>query len=232
MASRTTANLCRIPTSSGESTHSATSADVCLRAVSARIIIYTRREHASMKLCWTRSEGGPLLLLERTLLPAWGGIEPPPAQQLVQAHSRASGQDAATDYDRACDRVYEEISVLAVGEGFGLVLGDEPVATGLVSGMESLGNAIVRRISAWTDDEVVKLLAQIDPSRREHVGLLFEIVSGTLVLFDAAKPGLYVDHRDPVMELRPGCYRVSTSHVTDGQDTSVVVHRFEMLTSS
>lgn len=185
-----------------------------------------------MNLRWTRSEGGPLMLLEQTLLPAWGGIEPPPTHKSMQAHSRASGQDAATDYDRACDHVYEEISVLAVGEGFGLVLGDEPVATGLVSGLEPLGTAIVRRISSWNDEEVVKLLAQVDPSRREHLGLLFEIVNGTLVLFDAAKPGRYVDHRDPVMELRPGCYRVSTSHMTDGQDTSVVVHRFEMLTTS
>ena len=179
-----------------------------------------------MNIRWTRSEGGPLLLLEQSLLSSWSGAQPPASSRMVSAHSRSSDTEAATDYDRACDRIYDEISVLQVGSGFGLVFGDEPVTSGWVQGLAGVEPAVVRRVSAWSDDDIIRVLSNPVSETHPHRGLIFEVADSPLVLIDSGRPGHAVDYRDPTFDLPVGCYRVTTSYVGDGGDTSLVLHRF------
>lgn len=67
-----------------------------------------------MKLTWTQSNGGPLILMDQAALPYWRGVtnlEDPTA--------------SGTDYDRACG-VQHSIEAIPIGADFSaLVLGDE-----------------------------------------------------------------------------------------------------------
>ena len=78
---------------------------------------------------WIQSNGGPLLLLPAELLRQWGGT-------------------ATADYERACT-VQDEIAVLDVGNGVGLVLGDEPHQTAWAPADD--GGLLVRWV--YADDE-------------------------------------------------------------------------------
>jgi hypothetical protein len=78
---------------------------------------------------WVTPEGGPLLLIPRPALMAWGGVEPPRNGRVIEARSRWREPDApATDYDRACD-LPGPVAVIDVNGRDALVLGGKPLAT-------------------------------------------------------------------------------------------------------
>ena len=69
-------------------------------------------------LLWFQSNGGPLLVLDQLWLPAWSGYP----------NSDLPFDAPKTDYARAC-AVEDVLGLLTVGDGTGLVLGDEPLAS-------------------------------------------------------------------------------------------------------
>jgi hypothetical protein len=81
-------------------------------------------------LKWIESTGGPLLLLERALLPYW--------------HGSFGNTTAATDYDRACE-IADYVGAIEVGSGIGVVLGEEPFSTTWWRSSEELRNSCIVR---------------------------------------------------------------------------------------
>ncbi len=76
-------------------------------------------------VCWFDNDRGPLILLPREALPFWEGNAPPSDGRAIEAVSRWDDQEAATDYDRACD-VMAWAEVLPVGpESWGLVVPED-----------------------------------------------------------------------------------------------------------
>jgi hypothetical protein len=68
------------------------------------------RTHTTANLKWIESDGGPLVLMSRELLPYWGGYDQFDLDPLDPAH----------DYGRACS-VNDYLGVLPVGPGDALV---------------------------------------------------------------------------------------------------------------
>jgi hypothetical protein len=120
---------------------------------------------------WASTMGGPLLVLEELRLGAWGGLE--------------SG-----DYDRAC-AVTEEVETLAVGDGVGLVLGDEPAMTAV--GTRSDGLILVRWHAADDAAMVERAIVALEvgePVEAEDTGVLVAWEGPALIVFDSVEPGV------------------------------------------
>jgi Immunity protein 21 len=177
------------------------------------------------QLQWMASEGGPLLLLAAPLLVHWEGADPPSAGRAVSATFRATGPGTpATDYDRACD-VPDELGVLEVGPGHGLVLGDEPAATAWWPLPD--GGLLVRWHHAESEAAV---LAALRAAPLKGFGLptcRFSVSAAPLMLFDAALPGPEAQRGAHLWLTVPvGEYTVTTADHRPDRATSLTLHRF------
>ena len=120
---------------------------------------------------WTSSAGGPLLVLESHRLNDWGGLD--------------NG-----DYDRACATT-ATVEAIAVGDGAGLILGDEPALTAAAERADGL---VFVRWGAADDAESVEqaILALQHAPAVDAVdsGLVFHCTGTEIVIFDAVEPGV------------------------------------------
>jgi hypothetical protein len=126
------------------------------------------------EIIWISSGGGPLLLLDETLLAYWGGTETPVGRPSFPS-----------DYDRACS-VNGYLGTVAVGPGSGVVLWDSPLQTAWYFLPQIREGVLIR--SEWDsgDDAIIDSLErteEIEWSDTEHRIL---VTSGRLVLFNAA----------------------------------------------
>lgn len=173
---------------------------------------------------WVASAGGPLLLLPERLLSAWEGSDKPRRGRRIEATSRWNARGPATDYDRACD-VRDYVGVIRVGEGFGLVLGDEPLATTWIPSDDADGGVLVRWVHAQGDDEVeVALMHAADQQFGPTNGVL-RVDDPRLVLFDSALSGTNLLTPSLVIEIPAGDYRVETARLEPDPETSLLLHR-------
>ncbi|GAA1618865.1 Imm21 family immunity protein [Actinoplanes couchii] len=148
------------------------------------------------------SLGGPLIVVPRSALPAWGGGD-------------------TDDYERAC-AVDGYVGLIPVGSPAALVLGDEPANTTYLP-EERL---FVRWLAAYAEKDL------IDGARRAvDDGVPWDIdedvrwvVDGPVVLFDAAWPGTELeDDNHLLIDPGPGTYRVRATSYTDGDTMMVLV---------
>lgn len=188
-----------------------------------------------MSYTWTQSNGGPLVLLEAGLLPAWKGLT-----------NVKDPLDPATDYGRAC-AVSDYVGVIPLGQGVqAVVLGGDPTlpATwGSLRGALFLARTYAGdeapQLAAWPASlgiahaaalgEAVGPLARVHPTRSSH-----SILSDRLCLFDAAFPGEEAlsshdacEERLPALLIpcNPGTYSIVTvDGAVDGED--VLFHFF------
>ena len=175
---------------------------------------------------WVSTTGGPQLLLSKSLLTAWGGIEPPSNGRVIEAKFRWNGPGSpATDYDRACD-VRAWAATIAVGEARAIVLGDEPGQAAWWP-LED-GGLLVRWVFAPSE-------AAVEAALRRGVEAAFsdafdwELPAGNhALLIDSSVPGAHALDEASTLELslKPGAYRVETAHWAPDLQTSMVVHRF------
>ena len=177
-----------------------------------------------MKLKWIASEGGPLLLVQRPFLSKWEGCNPPSGGRIVKATSQASGAAVATDYDRACD-INDYLGILSVGEGIGVVLGDEPAQTAWLPKNDGCHAILVRWIYADDEDSLLSQMGNIPDSVWGKPQIAVELSADPVMLFDAALSGADLDERLEV-SLPPGQYRVDTACYEPLESISVVLHRF------
>lgn len=175
-------------------------------------------------LRWIESGGGPLILLSGEYLLAWSGLEP--------ATTPPEGADPSTlpptDYERACF-VLDQVGLVPVLDGQGLVLGDEPLSTAWweVSPTEGI---LVRWVYGVDDERVIDFLDHVDervPDRRwKPNGLTFSVGTLPLYLFDTAWPGREVNQTEYLTcALEPGDYAVDTAVALPDADTEVLLHR-------
>lgn len=158
---------------------------------------------------WIESLGGPLLLLHDAILAAWRGSD--------------HDADDGTDYDRACE-VAGSLGVIPVGDGEGLVLGDEPLSTCWVP--RDRTSFVARWMYAENVASVDAWLASVDPDSLEVVDPVVAFrLPGPCSLFDAVWPGAEVEESLPVL-LSPGRYRVGTCHFQPDEHTHLVLHPF------
>ncbi len=174
------------------------------------------------RLVWVESGGGPFLLLDQSLLGYWTGVFTPGANPEIDPLE-------GTDYGRACSVSEESVSSLDVGLGHGLVLGDVPVPVTWWPLPESGGGVVVRAY-AESDDDVVAVLGHLAEMHWEETGIVLEVPSGTLCLFDSAASGAEVSGSPKVevgassgeayadflvIEVGKGSYRVGIAEYED-----------------
>ena len=177
-------------------------------------------------LQWIQSNGGPLLLLPSALLGAWEGADEPEPFRSVEARSRWNPSGPATDYDRACD-VGDLVGAVQVGEGEGLVLGDEPLATTWRSSQSSTGGVLVRWEYAASGVAAGRWVSTIPSSLPWESSTRFSFEEGPLVLFDSAEAGSNPSGPRLEIPLSGGVYDVHTIRWRPDGSTSLLLHRLQ-----
>jgi hypothetical protein len=172
------------------------------------------------------SLGGPLLMLERELLPYWGGTD-----NIGGIRPERTDAEFRTDYQRACN-VRDFIAPLKVHAGSGIVFSGGDPGLGLERQSGSLFFA-------------VRIYYEID-NLEDHIGFAkgnpdcfkhdFDILlsSGKVIVFDSVFTGVQVrDNHGEVrrnyleIDIEPGLYEVLT-YEQEIQDAEIVFHRFQL----
>lgn len=134
---------------------------------------------------WVESLGGPLIVVPEAILPSWrgGADEEPP--------------DADDDYERAC-AVADYAGVIPVGDGQGLVLGDEPATTCYLPEHR----AFVRWAAADSADSLFARAVEVlaDPTATWHDCGTWT-TGGPAVLMDSAYAGAELGTADAFGDL-------------------------------
>jgi hypothetical protein len=166
----------------------------------------------------------PLLLVEKEVLHAWEGTDIPSDGRTVEARFRWNPDGPATDYDRACD-VDDYLGLIDVGNGKGLVLGDEPLMTTWLP-LEDSG-LLVRWICADSEAELLEAAQNIPDDAYDDCGLSFIVKEPPLVLFAACESGEEPIYDRIEIKIPPGSYRISTKRHEADETTAVLCHRLE-----
>jgi hypothetical protein len=176
--------------------------------------------HGADGLLWIESHGGPLILLDKQWLPSWRGY---PNPTLPFAES-------GNDYARAC-AIDTLLGSLAVGSGYALVLGDEPLATAWCPQPERDGGIIIRWRFAPGEAVIVAALSQLMSVVWESSILALHLPSGQAVLFDAAYSGEDIE-ASLSLYLAPGLYHVDSAEYAPDPETGLLLHRFALDTNA
>jgi len=161
-------------------------------------------------LQWIESTGGPLLLIEKNLLPAWCGY-------------RFKEEGVLTDYERAC-KVLDYVGKVRIDDGYGLVLGEEPFATTWYQPNSPGIGLIVRWVCAENETAVINALYNLPDVPWEQTGVSLDLTTGDLILFDSSLPGTDIDDWLNLTVPR-GSYSVETLHFQPDKQTSLILHR-------
>jgi hypothetical protein len=168
---------------------------------------------------WIESNGGPFVLVADDMLNDWRGVEGPSGRE---------PDSVDTDYDRAC-AVTEYVEAIPCGSSRVLVLGDEPFRTSWRP--QPFGGDIVRWVYSDSEQSIVAALetGAVDAAL-EKSGIQFAAgASGTLWLFDAARPGKEVGADALRIEVGPRVLEVTTGLVDAGEEVRFLVHRLVAL---
>lgn len=156
------------------------------------------------KLHWISSVGGPLVLLDASVLEFWQGAE-------------------GDDYERACD-VEGVVGTLKKDGHDILVLGDEPLET--MYHRDGQEDYLVQWMYAPDEDAVIKVLEAMPDALASEISPPVEVcfAEGRQLLADAAFPGSRAsDHLE--LSLTPGRYSVHTFDYKPSDDIHLVVHK-------
>jgi hypothetical protein len=173
---------------------------------------------------WVSSDGGPLLLVAEEYLLAWEGCENPSAGRKVEAQFRWNLDGVATDYDRACD-VHDWVGLIEVGQGKGLVLGDEPLTTTWFPLAD--GGLLVRWVCADSEEELIAAARKIPDSAYVDSGLCLQVRNSPLVLLQASESWDDQFYSRLEIQLMAGDYSISTSEYDADGMTSLICHRLK-----
>ncbi|MGQ0541785.1 MAG: Imm21 family immunity protein [Blastocatellia bacterium] len=174
---------------------------------------------------WITCDGGPLIVMEKRLLPFWEGSEAPSNGRIVDAESRW-GLDIATDYDRACD-INAWSGVITVGDGFGLVVSIVGHATSWIPSVGKSGGDLVEwgfadsELDVLKEHEILATLADVSTAE------LFDVKSSPVVLFAATESGLEPLYERLEFDLIPGKYRIF-SRESKNEKTYIIGHQFKV----
>jgi len=155
---------------------------------------------------WISSDGGPLILVGRSALSKWLGID-------------------SADYERAC-LVEEYVGVLDVGRSKAIALGDEPGQTSsFVDDSENI--LLVRWVYAENDASVSAHLKHLprDVFDTQSEEIKFHASENRYFLFDSAENG--TSAVGLVLTLPATNYLIKTIAYKPDAKTSLLLHKFE-----
>jgi hypothetical protein len=134
--------------------------------------------------------------------------------------------EGETDYDRAC-AVRDYAGLVVVGDGYGLVLGDEPLATTWVEATTNRPGNLVCWLYSEDESSILGQAEQVPESAFPPTGLDFAVTCSRHFLFDAALCGVSMRMGDFLeLALHPGRYSVQTAVYEPDKRTGLIVHRF------
>lgn len=172
---------------------------------------------------WITSEGGPLLLLPEKYLDAWEGTDEPSNGRVVEAQFRRDPDISATDYDRACD-VEDFLGVIDVGEGQGVIFGDEPLMTTWLPSTTEDGGMFVRWVEAESEADLIEFATSFSQTDFHDTSVSITVDDSDLILFAAYEAGRDNFEVRLRIGLANGHYKFSTLYVSD-RLTTVLCHR-------
>lgn len=173
---------------------------------------------------WVSGDGGPLLLLEKALLPKWEGSDEPSNGRVVQAEHRW-GLDVATDYDKACD-VSDWAGVIDVEGGSGFVFSTSNHSATWLPEIDGENGALIEWGFADSEAQLIEE-ARFSVASGDFVSRLkFEVNSTPSIVFVAAERGDESIYKRIEFDIEPGKYEVETC-VRESDKTLVVCHVFK-----
>ena len=174
---------------------------------------------------WVTGDGGPIILMEKVLLPYWEGSNAPSNGRVVKAESRW-GLDVATDYDLACD-IDDWSGVINVVNGSAFVLGTsgDNMATWVPDFAPN--GALVEWGYADREDELIEAARNFVDRAEFSSCVEFVVRSSPLVLFMAVESGDDPTYDRIEFEIEMGKYNVS-SGLRETEKSLVICHSFDL----
>src|ERR1019366_1731977 len=167
------------------------------------------------------SNGGPLIMLERDLLPHWGGIFN--IGGVANPHrNRIPFDDLPCDYNRACE-IRGLIGSLQVGDRAGVVFWSEDLGFVLVRESDTVFFAVRPYVDIDNLEEHIEVVKENSESFKKELEIV--ISSGKFIVFDSACPGWDITGGRLEMDVLPGRYEVFT-YWQKVLDAEVVFHKF------
>ena len=167
-------------------------------------------------LRWIISAGGPLILMESSLLLSWKGV------------FGSRGEESQTsDYDRAC-AVDDYVGLIPVDEDFALVFGQEPMDTSWLPLSDTQG-LIIRWVWANSEKQVEEVFEKFSLEQNWlDTGLKIEFKTENLILFDSASKG---DSIKDFLQLNigQGVYKVQTLFYVPNEEISLILHKVDKI---
>jgi hypothetical protein len=166
------------------------------------------------------SNGGPLLMLERNLLPYWGGIDN--IGGVTNQHRHGVPFEGNSDYDRAC-KIRDWAAPLQVDDRAGIVFWGDHLGFGLVRESATAFFAVRPYCNVENLDDHINLVVKDEGVFRKDFEIL--ISDNSAIVFDSASPGLEIIGDCLGIAILPGLYEVSTYEYKDPA-AEAVFHKF------
>lgn len=158
---------------------------------------------------WIESLGGPLVLVLKSLVGAWGGADSEHPME-------------GDDYGRAC-AIKGYLGEIPIATGFGLVLWGSPDRTTILE--TGAGWALLRWQCADSEVEMLKCVHENIGNAEVLEQLQHTVSEETYELFDSVYPGNEIE-KSLQLKISPGVYRVSTRSHSESR-TGFLAHVFE-----
>jgi hypothetical protein len=168
------------------------------------------------------SGGGPLIMLERDLLPCWGGIFN--IGGVANPHRNRVPFEAPADYDRACE-IRSWIAPLHVSNRAGVLFwGDDPYLA-----LVRQGDATFFAVRPYYEIEDLQDHIEFAKENPNCFTKDFEasISCSQVIVFDSASPGWDIRGGRLEIDVSPGLYEVS-SYWQKIPDAELVFHKFNL----
>ena len=172
---------------------------------------------APNRLEWVESAGGPLILVARAQLRAWGGADHP--------------EKGPTDYARAAS-IGGNAGSIPVGGADALVLCGEPLPTAWWQPDMLSAGMFVRWIAAYRELDILRTLSQIPDDAFQPSAVKLSLRQSEYLLFDAAMPGDDILTPSAAVTIEPGDYRVDTTEAVGPNRAELMIHRLVRLERS
>jgi hypothetical protein len=168
------------------------------------------------KFDYLACDGGPHLVLPKSLRTDWKGI-----------HSPADAVNPASEYGKACAAVANRrMAVIAVGSGQAILLQDPPMSAW---GRSHESWVDLYYLEGWKDEELDALIgravAATPTSGMKDTGKTIKLDEpGLILLYSGDRPGdtVYGEHHIPI---ETGSYRVLEGQYRVGQKEAVTIYR-------
>ena len=171
---------------------------------------------------WIQSSGGPLVLIERRLMPIWRGVFG------YSEEDRTDTTTSTTDYEIACS-IKEYIGVIDTPKIKAIILGDMPLSTAVwrSRGISFLVRAFYMENGADINAIMNNYIEYVDKNIIELTKIYIEF--GDLIIFDSALSGQSKSFDSLNFPMAAGNYNVITCAYQPNKETSLLIHEFQIV---